>query len=241
MRRADEQFRMIEEGDRIAVGVSGGKDSLLLLYAMSLYRKFCKNAFEVEGIMLGMDAPMERVHAIAAFADKIDMPFTFLPTDIKEVVFDIRKEENPCALCANLRRGALNNLAKSHGCTKVALGHHREDVLETMLLSLFYEARLHVFAPVTYLERVDLTIIRPMVFLDEKHIVAMAHKLKLPVMINPCPANGHTKRQDMKELIESFKAIKPDAPKRMINAIANVEQYGLWDEASICRKPKKLP
>ena len=129
----------------------------------------------------GYGRPVGEGNAIAAFADKIGVPFTFLPTDIKEVVFDIRKEENPCALCANLRRGALNNLAKSHGCTKVALGHHREDVLETMMLSLFFEARLHVFAPVTYLKRVDLTIITTDGVSPRKSILAtIGEKLGLP-------------------------------------------------------------
>ncbi len=237
VRRADEQFRMIEEGDRVAVGLSGGKDSLLLTYALSLYRKFSKHHFTLEAITLGLGFEPFDADSLARFCESIDVPFTFEPTNIKEVVFDIRKEENPCALCAKLRRGALNNLARDHGCNKVALGHHREDVLETFLMSLFFEARLHVFAPLTYLSRADVTVIRPMIYLPEKHVIHVQKKLGLPVVHNPCPANGFTKRQDMKELLKTFNDIVPDhdAAHRMIRALSSTEQYQLWDKLD--RKP----
>lgn len=237
IRRADEQFQMIEEGDHIAVGVSGGKDSLLLLYALSLYRRFCRHTFTLEAITLGLGFEPFDSQKIADFCESIDIPFTFEPTNIKEVVFDIRKETNPCSLCAKLRRGALNDLAHKHRCNKVALGHHREDVLETFLLSLFFESRLNVFSPVTYLSRTDITNIRPMIFVPEKHIISLKNKLNIPVVHNPCPADGFTKREDMKTLLKSFNHIVPDhdAAKRMIRALSNTDRYSLWDK--IERRP----
>jgi len=229
IRRADERFGMIEANDHVAVGVSGGKDSLLLLNAMALYRRFCKVSFTLEALSLGLGWPDMDFSGVAAFCEQLDVPFTFVQTDIKEVIFDIRKEENPCALCANLRRGALNDLAKSHGCNKLALGHHREDAAETFLMSLLFEGRLHLFAPVTYLDKVDITVIRPMVFLPEKHIIGAAKRLNLPVVKNSCPADGHTNRQDMKELLSVLSdAIRDDAAERIVSAIANTDQYALW-------------
>ncbi len=238
IRRADERFNMIQEGDHVAVGVSGGKDSLLLLNAMALYRNFCRVPFTLEALSLGMGWPGMDFSGVAGFCKKLDVPFTFVETDIKEVVFDIRKEENPCALCAKFRRGALNELAKSHGCNKIALGHHREDVAETFLMSLFYEGRLNLFAPVTYLNKVDITVIRPMVFLPERHIIATAEELALPIVKNLCPADGHTTRQDMKELLGKLsKTIGDDAAEKIVSAIANTEQYNLWPAANVSREP----
>jgi tRNA 2-thiocytidine biosynthesis protein TtcA len=239
IRRADEQFGMIQEGDHVAVGLSGGKDSLVLTYALGLYRKFCKHKFTLEAITLGMGYEGFDHESLARFCESIDVPFTYKLTDIKEVVFDIRKESNPCALCAKLRRGALNSLAHEHGCNKVALGHHREDVLETFLMSLFFESRMHVFAPLTYLERSDVTVIRPMIYAPEAEVIKTARRLQLPVTHNPCPANGKTKRQDMKELLRSFNDIVPDhdAANRMISAMSNIEQYRLWDKLD--RKPEE--
>ena len=238
IRRADEQFDMIQEGDKICVGLSGGKDSLVLTYALGLYRKFCRAKFDLTAITLDMGFEGFDPSPLYGFCESIDFPYTCIKTDIKEVVFDIRKEPNPCALCAKLRRGALNNAAHDAGCNKVALGHNREDVLETFLMSLFFEARIHLFAPVTYLERSDVTVIRPMVFVPEKHIIGVKNKLELPVCKNPCPANGFTKREDMKQLIKQFNAIVPDkdAANRMISAIAKTEQYQLWDK--LTRKPE---
>lgn len=239
IRRADEQFGMIEKDDRIAVGVSGGKDSLLLLNALALYRKFCKNPFELEAICLGLGYEPFDVSGVQALCDRLEVPFTYRKTDIKEVVFDIRKETNPCAMCAKLRRGALNNLAKEHGCNKVALGHHREDVVETFLMSLFFEGRLHLFAPVTYLSRVDVTVIRPMIYVPEKHIIQLARKLELPIIHNPCPADGYTKRQEMKELCLKLSAlVGKDCTATIMQAISNVDQYLLWDKLD--RKPMEV-
>ena len=230
IRRADKDFHLIEEEDRVCVGVSGGKDSLLLLYAMSLYRRFCPLKFELCAVTLSMGWDGFDVSEIEAFARKLDVPYEVIPTQIGKVVFEERKEKNPCSLCANMRRGALNEAAKERGCNKVALGHHRDDVIETLLLSTFYEGRLHTFHPVTYLSRVDLTVIRPLVYIDEKDIIGKARELKLPIAHNPCPANGHTKRQDMKDMISELTKTIPDAPEKLLAALRNTDQYGLWDK-----------
>ena len=237
IRRADERYGMIESGDRVAVGVSGGKGSLLLLTALALYRRFAAHPFTLEAITLGMNYPGMDFSAVAAWCEKIEVPYTFQMTDIKEVVFDLRKEENPCALCAKLRRGALNTLARAHGCNKVALGHHRDDVVETFLMSLLYENRLHLFSPVTYLERADVTVIRPMIFLPEKHIKGAAKNLGLPVVHNPCPADGLTARAKMKDVVTLLNdAMRTDTAEIILRAIDNTDQYLLWDK--IQRKPK---
>ena len=231
IRRADEKYNMIEPGDHVGVGVSGGKDSLLLLNALALYRRFSKNPFTLEAFTLGMGYEEMDFTPVAELCERLSVPYTLVQTDIKEVVFDIRKEENPCALCAKLRRGALNNLAKAHGVNKLALGHHREDVAETFLLSLLFEGRLHLFSPVTYLDKVDITVIRPMVFLPEKHVKGAVKALGLPVVHNPCPADGNTKRHEMKKLLSVLSdVIRDDAAERIVSAIANDKEYLLWDQ-----------
>lgn len=229
IRRADERYRMIENGDRICIGVSGGKDSLLLMEALQLYRRFSKTDFEVCAVTLDLGIVQQDYSAIEEFAKRIGMDYTVLHTDIGEVVFNIRHEKSPCALCAKLRRGALNIAAKERGCNKVALGHNREDVIETFFMSLLYEGRVNTFAPVTYLSRTDITVIRPLVFLPEKYALSVARQRGLPVQKANCPAAGHTKREEAKELINYLTTLVPDAQEKLIHAIANTEKYGLWD------------
>ena len=180
IRRADERYNMIREGDKICVGVSGGKDSLLLLYGLKLYQRFCYRHFDVCGVMLDLGLTNQDLAPVEEFARSIDVPFDIIKTDIGDVVFNIRKESHPCALCAKLRRGALNDAAKERGCNLVALGHNRDDVIETFFMSLLYESRLNTFGPVTYLGRKDVTVIRPMVFLPEKQALSIATRLELP-------------------------------------------------------------
>lgn len=230
IRRIDQDFDMIMAGDRIAVGVSGGKDSLLLLKALSLYRLFSGKAFTLEAMMLTMGFTPFDTSGVETFCKEIDVPLTIKHTDIGTIVFAIRKEKNPCALCAKMRRGALNKLAIEHGMNKLALGHHRDDVLETLLMSLFYEGRLHTFHPVTYLSRMDLTVIRPLAYLPEKHIIHMAKTLSLPVIHNPCPANGHTARQEAKDLLATLTLKHKNCKTLMLSALQNTKQYGLWDQ-----------
>ena len=230
IRRADQDFDMIATGDRIAIGVSGGKDSLLLLQALALYRKFSHKQFSLEALTLKMGLEPFDTAPIASLCERLEVPYTAIDTDIAEILFVHRKESNPCALCAKMRRGGLNELALEKGCRKLALGHHREDVIETLLMSLLFEGRLHTFHPVTYLSRTGMTVIRPMVYLPEKHVIHMAKELRLPVVHNPCPANGHTKRQEMKELLATLSKTYPEIRERMLHALQNKEQYGLWDK-----------
>ncbi len=229
IRRADQDFGMIADGDRIAVGVSGGKDSLLLLTALSLYRKFSHKNFTLEALTLKMGFEPFDTAPIAALCERLEVPYTVVDTEIADILFVHRKETNPCALCAKMRRGALNDLAREHGCNKLALGHHREDALETLMMSLIFEGRLHTFHPVTYLSRSGITAIRPMVYLPEMHVIHMAKELRLPIVHNPCPANGNTKRQEMKELLASLTKTYPHFKERMLHALQDKEQYGLWD------------
>ena len=230
IRRADADFSMIQPGDRIGVGVSGGKDSLLLLYAMALYRRFCKTPFTLEAITLDMGLRPFDVSGIQALCEQINVPYTVIPTQIAQVIFEIRKEKNPCALCAKMRRGALNDAARERGLNKLALGHHREDVIETLLLSLIYEGRLHTFHPNTYLSRSGITVIRPMVYLPEKHVIHVSRELNLPVVKSACKADGNTKRQEMKELLKNLTRTYPNLREYMLKALQNKEQYGLWNQ-----------
>lgn len=229
IRRADEKYHLFETGDRICIGVSGGKDSVLLMEALSLYKRFSKTQFEICAVTLDLGLVKQEFEMIKSFADSINVPYDIIKTDIGDVVFNIRHEKNPCALCAKLRRGALNNAAKDMGCNKVALGHNREDVLETFILSLLYEGRINTFAPVTYLSRSDITVIRPMVFLPEKYALSVAKQRELPIQKANCPVAGGTKREEAKQLLQYLSKTVPDIEEKMIHAISNTEKYGLWD------------
>lgn len=233
VRRADEKFGMIENGDRIAVGLSGGKDSLLLLLALSIYRKFSRKSFELFAVTVALGREPFDTSGIARFSESLGVPFVRVDSDIYEVVFEVRQEKNPCALCANMRRGALNAKAKELGCNKVALAHHGDDAVETLLMSLFYEGRMHVFAPVTYLSRLDLTVIRPFIYLPEEIIASVAAYNELPVLENPCPADKHTKRQDVKELLTELSARFPDVRAHLLHALDDSEEYRLWEPGKV--------
>ena len=233
IRRADERYRMIQDGDRVMVGVSGGKDSLLLMQGLGLYRKFARTSFEVQAVMLDLGLKEQDTSGISAMAERIGVPFEVIHTDIGKVVFDMREERSPCALCATLRRGALNNAARDRGCNKVALGHNREDVLETFLMSLLYEGRVNTFAPVTRLDRAGVTMIRPMIFLPQKYAKGLAQKMGLPVLPANCDVAGNTKREEAKELIRYLATIVPDVEEKMMHAIIHTETYGLWDDMKL--------
>ena len=236
IRRACEDFHLIEDGDIVAVGVSGGKDSLLLLYALSLYRKFAPQRFEVKGLTLTIGLEPFDTSKVAALCEKLGVEYIVRPTEICKhtqigpIIFDYRKEKNPCSMCAKMRRGALNDLAKECGCNKVALGHHRDDALETLLLCLLHEGRIHTFHPKSYLSKADLTVIRPMVYLPEKHIIHVAREMQLPIIPSPCPANGATEREEMKYLLDSLCKLYPNAREMMLSALQNEAQYRLWNK-----------
>lgn len=231
LRRADQDFRMIEAGDRVAVGVSGGKDSLLLLYALALYRKFCKVPYTLTAVTLTMGIEPFDLTGVRALCERLGVEFVVKETQIGRVLFEERKEKNPCALCAKMRRGALSELCAQRGFNKVALGHHRDDAIETLVLSLLFEGRIHTFHPVTHLTRSGVTQIRPLVYLPEKHVIHMARTLNLPVVKSPCPANGRTKRQEVKELLDQLCKRYPNARELMLSALQNEAQYALWGKA----------
>lgn len=201
VRKAADDYRMIQAGDRIAVGVSGGKDSLTLLCALAELRRFYPQPFTLKAVSLNMGFDGVSFDAVKDLCRSLGVEYVVKDTDIAEVVFDVRKEQNPCSLCAKMRRGGVNDAAVEMGCNKVALGHHQEDVLETFFLSLFYEGRLHCFSPVTYLSRRDIHVIRPMIYVPEGEIKGFAKRRELPIVQNPCPMDGVSRRQDMKEFI----------------------------------------
>lgn len=218
-RKAIQDYDMIQEGDRIAVGVSGGKDSLTLLIALRRLMDFYPLRFEVKAVTLAMGIGEPDFSPVERLCQDIGVEYTIQDTNIGKIVFDVRQEKNPCSMCANLRRGALNNTALMLGCNKVALAHNCDDVVETLLLSTFYEGRIHSFSPVTYLDRKDITVIRPLIYVEEKQIKAFVKKQNLQVVQNPCTANGHTKRQYIKELIKHLSVDNRDIKNTIFGAI----------------------
>lgn len=220
-RRAIDDYGMIEEGDRIAIGISGGKDSLTLLYALHGLRRFYPRKFEIEAITVHMGYDGFDLSPIQNLCRDLDIHYSIVGTEIKKIVFDIRKEENPCALCATLRKGAFNNYAASIGCNKVAYAHHKDDIVETMLMSLLFEGRFHSFSPVTGLDRSGLTVIRPLMYVKESDIIGFTNKMNLPVCKNPCPADGHTQREEMKTILKELNQKYPGCKERMFTAICN--------------------
>lgn len=228
MRKAIQKFHMVEDGDRIAIGISGGKDSMALLAAMRRYQQFAPVHFDLEAITLDAGLDGMDFSPVTDYCREIGVPYTVKKSNVAEVVFDIRHEKNPCALCARMRRGALHNLCLELGCNKLALGHHMDDVVETFFLSLFYESRINTFKPVTYLDRKGITLIRPLVFVKEKDIIADPQCQKLPRIISTCPADGNTKRQEIKEKLDDLRYEIPDINTRVLSAIQNEKQTSLW-------------
>ncbi len=219
VRRAVDDYQMIQEGDSVAVGVSGGKDSLTLLCALAQLQKFYPKKFRLVAVSLNMGFEGVSYDKVAELCQSLGIEYVAQMTDIKEVIFDVRKESNPCSLCAKMRRGGVNDLAVELGCNKVALGHHNEDVLETFFLSLFYEGRLNCFSPVTYLSRRDIHVIRPMIYVPEGEIKGYAKRAELPIVHNPCPMDGVSKRQEMKEFIAEKMKTDKFFKTKMMHAI----------------------
>ena len=220
-RQAIDNYQMIEEGDRIAIGISGGKDSLTLLYAMQGLQKFYPKRFELEAVTVDLGYPGFDLEPIRQLCQKLQVPYNVIPTQIGKIVFEERQESNPCALCAKLRKGAFNDRIKELGCNKVAYAHHKDDMVETMLLSLMYEGRFHSFLPKTYLDRMDLTVIRPLIYVSESEVIGFRNKYHLPVAKSPCPADRYTKRQYEKDLLRKLNQENPGVKDRMFSAIVN--------------------
>ena len=221
VRRAIEDYDMIQDGDKIAVGVSGGKDSLTLLHALKGLQRFYPKKFELCAITIDLGFQNQDLNKIIKMCEELDVPYEIVKTDIAQIVFEERKESNPCALCAKMRKGALNDAIKKNGCNKVAYAHHKDDVVETMLLSLIYEGRFHTFAPVTYLDRMDVTVIRPLIYMDEADVIGFVNKNNLPVAKSPCPADGHTKREYVHLLLQKLNHENPGVKARMFTAITD--------------------
>lgn len=219
IRRAVIDYHMIRPEETVCVGVSGGKDSMLLLKAMVLYSKFSPTPFHVHAISLDLGFKNTDYESMRDFCSKLGVPLTIKKTKIGAIVFEHRQEKNPCALCSNLKRGALHNLALELGSHTVALGHHADDLLETYLLSLLFEGRMHTFQPVTFLDRKQVTVIRPMIYIREKEIIYETNKQHIPVLKSNCPADGNTKRAEMKQLVKDLQAKIPDCDERMIHAV----------------------
>jgi len=225
-RRAIQDYDMIHEGDRIAVGVSGGKDSLTLLIALRKLIDFYPARFEVKAVTLSMGIGEPDYSPVRQLCEDIGVEYVIEDTYIGKIVFEARQESNPCSLCANLRRGALNNAALRLGCNKVALAHNRDDAIETLLLSTFYEGRIHTFSPVTYLDRKGIHVIRPLLYVEEKQIKAFIKENGIQVIQNPCPANGKTKRQYIKDLLTNLSFDNREIKNNIFGAIKRSDLDG---------------
>lgn len=219
-RKAIDDYEMINEGDKIAIGISGGKDSLTLLYALSGMRRFYPKKYELAAISVDLGLGIQNMDKIKELCDSLEVPFYIEKTEIGNIVFDVRKEKNPCSLCAKMRKGALNNKALELGCNKIAYAHHKDDIIETMMMSLIYEGRINSFAPVTHLEKTGLYVIRPMMYVSEAEVIGFKNKYQLPVAKNPCPVDGHTKREYSKKLISEINKENPGVKERMFTAIS---------------------
>lgn len=229
-RRCVEDYNMIAPGDRIAVGVSGGKDSLMLLAALAKLRQFYPVPFTVEAITLDMGRAdgVEGLDfsPIAALCRELEVPYTILDSEIQHIIFDLRKEKNPCSMCAKMRRGALHAALQERGVSKIALGHHYDDAVETMVMSLFLEGRISCFQPLTYLDRSQVTQIRPLLYVQERDVRGAVRRLNLPVVENPCPANGSTKREEMKVLLHRLERQYPHLKTKIFGAMQRYPLYG---------------
>ena len=229
VRRAVDDYHMIEDGDKIAVGISGGKDSLTLLYALNGLRRFYPKQFQIHAVTVDLGFDNLNLDEINALCESMDIDYTIVKTDIAKIIFDDRKESNPCSLCAKMRKGALNDAVKAAGCNKVAYAHHKDDVVETMLMSLIFEGRFHTFSPVTYLDRMELTVIRPLMYMNEPDVIGFVNKYQLPVLKSPCPADGYTKREYLKHLLRQLNLENPGVKERMFTAIQNGNLKG-WTQ-----------
>jgi len=236
MRRCIDDYDMIQEGDKIAVGVSGGKDSLVLLQLMSALRMYHSRRFELEAVTIDMGLGMD-YSGIAALCERLEVPYTVVKTEIGPIIFDYRKEKNPCSMCSKMRRGALNQAIVERGIHKIALGHHYDDAVETFVMSLIYEGRISCFQPVTDLDRTGVVQIRPMLYISERSADNFAKRMDLPVVENRCPVDKTTKREEIKELIYELQGRYPDFKDRIFGAM---QRYPLteWEPKGRYKRPK---
>lgn len=229
VRKAIDDYHMIEENDKIAIGISGGKDSLTLLYALHGLQRFYPKHFDIYAVTVDLGFQNLNLEEIKTLCSSLGVQYHIIETDIAKIIFEDRKENNPCSLCAKMRKGALNDAIKAIGCNKVAYAHHKDDVVETMLMSLIFEGRFHTFSPVTYLDRTELTVIRPLLYMNEADVIGFINKYQVPVVKSPCPADGNTKREYIKELLKHLNQENPGVKERMFTAIHNGNLKG-WSD-----------
>ena len=228
-RQAIDDYHMIGNGDRIAVGISGGKDSLTLLYALHGLMRFYPQRFTLCAVTVDLGFDNLHLEQIKQLCGELNIPYHIVRTEIAQIVFETRKESNPCSLCAKMRKGALNEAMLAAGCNKIAYAHHKDDVIETMMMSLLYEGRLHTFQPVTHLDRTGITVIRPLIYLNEADIIGFVRKNQVPVVKSPCPVDGHTRREYIKQLIRNLNLENPGVKERMFTAVQNSQLDG-WQK-----------
>lgn len=229
MRKGVEKYKMLKDDDRIAVGVSGGKDSVTLLKLLAEFRRFSPYKYQLVAISIDLNFknnPMD-FSPIKKLCDQLNVEYVLEKTDIGEIVFDARKETNPCSLCSKMRKGALYDVAKKHNCNKVAIGHHADDLIDTFILSLFYEGRLSTFAPKSYLSKMDLVLIRPMIMVEEPLISAFSKDL--PIVESKCPANKNTKREFAKDVLKSIGQDVKNIREMIYTALTHPDRYNLFD------------
>ena len=236
VRRCVEDYGMIAPGDKIAVGVSGGKDSLVLLKLLAGLREYNSSPFSLEAITIDMGLGMD-YSGVQRMCDALDVPYTVVKTEIGPIIFDYRKEKNPCSMCSKMRRGALNQAILDRGCNKLALGHHFDDAVETFVMSLIYEGRISCFQPVTNLDRTGVIQIRPMLYIHEKTVDNFALRENLPVLQNRCPVDKHTKREEVKALVFRLCADYPDLKERIFGAMQRLP-LPEWEPKGRYKRPK---
>lgn len=226
MRKAIDNYNMIEDGDKIAIGLSGGKDSITMLMGFKNLQRFYPKKFDIIAITINPGFDGFNTDILKNLCNKLDVPLIIEDGHIKEIVFDIRNEKNPCSLCANLRRGMLNSIAKREGCTKIAVGHNEDDVLETFLMNLFYAGSINTFAPISYMDRSEITLIRPLIYAPEKYIRNFVKRNNITIMPKACPMDGVSKREDMKKLIKDMQIDIPHIRANLYGAIKRGEVNG---------------
>lgn len=231
VRRALDDYNMIADGDKIAIGISGGKDSLTLLYALAGLRKFYPKKYDLVAISVDLGIAETDMSDVQKLCEKLEVPLTLISTQIGPIIFEERKESSPCSLCAKMRKGALNEAALDLGCNKVAYAHHMDDIIETMFLSMIYEGKFYTFPPVTKLDKTNLTVIRPLMYVLEADVIGFKNKYELPVVKNPCPADGYTRREYTKQLICQINQENPGVKKRFFHAIetGNIEGWHKYE------------
>ena len=238
MRRCVEDYKMIAPGDRIGVGVSGGKDSLALLTLMAELRRHCGIDFYLEAVTVDLGFGMD-FSPIQELCDRLCVPLTVVNTEISKIIFDYRQEKNPCSMCAKMRRGAINQALLDRGLNKLALGHHFDDAVETFVMNLIYEGRIGCFQPVTDLDRTGIVQIRPMLYIHEKTVEAFAQRMELPIVKNRCPVDKRTKREEIKQLVYELSAKYPDLKERIFGAMQRLP-LAEWEPQGRYHRPKDV-